>query len=260
MSSNPTANPPPANPANAPAAPPPPSPWKKIALGCLLMTLLVFTVICITVAVLWRQFHREPEYWQKSQSALANSDPAALARTAEEFERKLVRTTAVAAEGEAAEPVRTIHVTCDEINTWIAVKAEAWAAHQNIKLPPQIQGSMVAVEEGRLIVAFKIDTPQMQKVVSAPLDVKLNEAGMAEIKLMGLRAGDMNVPLWAVPGDVGGSNARSKEFLERAQQGFVFNPERAIDPNRILRLVGLAITSDGFDLTLKTIGQIKPKK
>ena len=245
--------------ATAPDGKPPMSPLKKCVLGCLLFVLVAFTVVCIVAAVLWRQYHREPAYWEKNQTVIAGQDPAALAEAAEGFERKLVNTTAPAVQGEADEPVRTIHVTCDEINSWIAVKAAAWAAHQNIQLPREIQGTMVAIEDGHLVVAFKIDTPKLQKVVSAPLQIRLLESGQAEVKLLGLRAGDMDVPFWAVPTSLS-QNQQSALFFERAQEGIQFTPLRAIDPNRSLRLIGLAVTDDGLDLTVKTEGHAKPKK
>jgi hypothetical protein len=249
--------PPPVPPADPPAM----SPLKKWAMGCFLALLVAFTTVCIVVAVMWRQFHREPEFWDKQQALLGSQDPKELAQSAEDFERKILNSTAAPGESEPVEPERTIHITCDEVNAWIAVKAKAWAAHQNIQLPAEVQGTMITIEDGHLVIAFRLETPKVQKVVSAPMEVRVLENGFAEVKLLGLRAGDMNVPLWAIPASLAQGGGRDESaWLEQAQAGIQFLPVRAIDPYRSLRLTAIAVTADGLDLTVKTEGQARRKK
>jgi len=249
----------PATPPPSEGEKPPLSPVKKFALGCLLVTLVFFTIACITGAILWRQFHRDPQYWEQNQLKVAGMQPEQLAQQAEDFEKKMLGTTAPAVEGEPDEPVRTLHVTCDEVNAWIAVKAQAWAAHQNIELPPQIQGSMIAVEDGRLVIAFKVESPQVQKIISAPIDVKIDDTGLAHVRILGLRAGDMNVPLWAIPSGLTNRPDVASQW-QQLQNGVTFTPVRAIDPHHRLRLLAMEVKPDGLDLKVKTEAVARKKK
>lgn len=109
-----------------------------------------------------RQFSRQPTYWQTTEAT-----PQAAAQ-AEEFERRVpAEISRARGEGE----LWALDIKAAHVNQWLATRLPLWAANQGVELPSRLHRPMVAVEPGRLIVAWQVDEAADAQVVSAAFEL-----------------------------------------------------------------------------------------
>jgi hypothetical protein len=89
---------------------------------------------------------------------------------------------------------RRLVLGVQEVNAWLAVKLPKWLANQRLKMPEGVGQPMIAVENGQLVATVKIDTPQLQQVVSLYFDAKVTDDDKLFIKLNEVRGGRLQLP------------------------------------------------------------------
>jgi hypothetical protein len=235
------------------------APKRRRWRGCLWGVLVVAVLMALGGAWAWRLWKRVPAAWTRNQAFLAATDNATLLEMADNLEKRLLaELTDPGLDGTAAGNVnqpRTIHVSMQEVNAWLAVKLPTWAANRGAVLPPEMSGYMVASEGQDLVVAFQYQSPRVTQVISVVIGLDIQPTGQAELSVRHVRGGELPLP----PGTV--VNQVKKAIAARSAQnsdinaiidGRPFDPLVDIDAARRLRLLGYRLDADGADVTIRT--------
>lgn len=229
----------------------PRSTWGRVQLALLAaVTLLVLFVI-----VLYSVSRLTPGYWKHNEKLLA-SDNATLLQLANTFEQRALRDLSGSHEEQAT--TRTIHVAFAEINAWLNIKLEDYLANRKVSLPKEIRHPMLAGEDGKLILAFKLDTPQLKQVISIELQPIFEESGNRfQLKLLGAHAGVLPLPIQTLREQASAQSPDAKEQIDKVfdllgNQWLEAVQHHPGDARQNLRLIGINISSDGLDLMLRS--------
>lgn len=153
--------------------------------------------------------------------------------------------------------VETIFLSTDEINSWMAVKFQDWAAQQNARIPPYVTDFMLATEGGNAVLAFHVDKEPLAGVISLVMSVEVSGTGEATLQVLHVRGGTMNVPaadrLTQMFGESG--DAKLAEDFRQALDGLTFDPVQTIGDAKV-RVLDLAVQEGGVSVTI----QAQPKR
>ncbi len=174
---------------------------RTIVVRVVLGVLALIALTGATVYFLWRM---EPGYWQKNQAFVNSHDDATLEQAADAMERRILTGLSdpmpPAMTGNPSLPapanslVRTVHLSLDEMNAWLAANLDAWAANQNIHLPPQLSHYMISTEGDRLVLACQVDMPPISQVMSMVVSLRVLDDGKARVRVEGFRGGCLPLP------------------------------------------------------------------
>lgn len=241
------------SPANAP---------RSRRLGCqiVLLAAIAFLVAgSVTAYWLWKSV---PSDWVSNQAYLNSLDNAAKLQIAEAVRNRVVaEATDIAQPGSPGQPYlnqeRTIHLTFQEINVWLADELPTWNESMNLKLPPQIKDYMLSPAGENLVLRARYDTPELNQIISVEFGIDFFDDGSARLRLEGVRGGLLPVPLGPILNQVrksasGDERAKGIKGLIDFLGGESFSPIAKLDSTRQLRLIGYHITGDGIDLHVKT--------
>lgn len=245
-------------------------PLWRVTLLCALAVLL-----CSAGAVLFLM-RSEPAYWRAQQLRMSRVTPAQGKATADEVENRLlalfgegavdpndpaaVRLAAQLADSD--EPQRLV-LTCDEINAWLKENLRDWMTSRDYAMPEQIARPMVAVEGGRLMIAFEYDSPGFSQVFAAACSPRVLENGKMRLRVQEVYAGRLPLPTSSIgvflrrsaPAD--SQAAKVGDWLDKLDQA-EFKPVARLTPTLKVRVVAYRLTDDGIELTLKRERPAKP--
>lgn len=213
------------------------------------------TLLVLMFIVLYGVSRMTPDYWKHNEKLLA-SDNATLLQLANTFEQRALRD--LSGSHEVQEPTRTVHVAFEEINAWLNIKLEDYLANRKLSLPKEIRHPMLAGKKGQLILAFELDTPQLKQVVSVTIVPIFEPSGNRfRLQLLGARAGVLPLPVQTLREQASAQSPGAKAKIDQ-----VFNllgnewleavQHHPGDARQNLRLIGIDITEEGLDLTLRS--------
>ncbi|MEE9212741.1 MAG: hypothetical protein V3U29_08820 [Phycisphaeraceae bacterium] len=240
-------------------------------------SLLCVALLCVAGGVGYWLWQSEPAYVTRTRALLQSKSHGELEQMASSLENRIVSeltsisptsgtgssthsNAAVTATLESritgdAGDVRTISVSLDEVNAWMAVKLNAWLANQHKTLPDEITEPMVAVRDDKLVLAFRYVSDRLDQVVSLDFTVELQDGQEATIKLLGIRGGKLPLPAGTaaklMPKTADSDQQGVIEKLAKAFDGMSFDPVANIDASRKARVIGLALRPDGLDVTVR---------
>ena len=223
--------------------------------------LLLIAALTVAGGVAYWMWQSTPDYWRAHQRAYENADPDTLTRMAESAEQRtlsdLSRTRGVALEWQAN--TRTLELTYEQINAWLSQRLEPWLANQGASMPEAIRAPMLTERDGRLVLAFRAETPELNQVVSIFFDIELTDDGRARLHIRRILGGELPMPVDTILQRVAqqasqGSERRHSQAvrtLRRVLDGQSFTPIIPIDRQRRGRLIDLAVEDDRLLLTVR---------
>ena len=225
---------------------PPPRRKRRLIQRIVLGTIGV--VLLIGLFLFWR-WHHTPSYWRANE-ALMDEQEEHLPQLANEFESRMI-SNASRLDTEGADA--TLVVPYDLANAWLRSKFPKWLANQGYTIPPPFSDFMIAADDGRPIVAFKLTTPEIEQVISMRFEVRLS-GDRAHIQLDGCHAGGLRVPVNSIADHLTNKlPAYDIEPLIKLIHGVSIDPvfKHPGHTNRNLRLIGLEMQKDAAVLTLR---------
>ena len=252
------------------------------AIGCTGVVILAILAVTLAAGVGYWMWNSTPDYWEANQQALASTTREQQERMADDAFNRLT-STFTAARGESrsagppaagaqsgelqasadqattateASPDRTVKLTYNEVNAWLATRLEDWLANQGTSLPKEVRDFMIAKEGDNLVAAFQFDTPQLQQVVSLVLDVAMTPEGLMRVAVVRVRGGTLPLPIEELLQGIreGSPDAVSEEDFDRlagALDGQTFEPEFKIDGSRTARITHFKMLDDGVEVTAR---------
>ena len=141
-------------------------------------------LLLILLAAAWLMFQRIPTWYRPVELAPEQLQQVRddLVRTGDGF------TERVANSGAPFE----YRVTQDQINRWLAARAEIWPAAREW-LPPELSNPFVVIRPDGLRVAVTWRSQQVRTVLSALVGLQADEAGI-HVRLKSLHCGSLPVP------------------------------------------------------------------
>lgn len=224
--------------------------WGRVQLGMLGVVTLVLLVAIIIYAV----SRMTPSYWKHNERLLA-SDNATLLQLANTFEQRALRDLSGSQEELAA--TRTVHVAFEEINAWLNIKLEDYLANRKQHLPPEIRHLMLAGQDGKLILAFEYNTPQLKQIISIEVKPIFEASGNRfRLQLMGARAGVLPLPVETLRERASEQSAAARDKIDKIFDLLGNRWLEAVqhhpgDARQNLRLTGVMVSEKGLDLTLR---------
>lgn len=222
--------------------------WGGLVLG----TIAVATVAVLIAIVLWVA---APSYWNDALRARAEGSPAEHAAIAQRFESH-ANAALTSLPRSREDMTRELVLPMAEVNAWLGARMRPWLESQGVTLPPEIGPVVLAAEDGRLVLAFRVQTPQIDQVFSVVFDVQIQGEHRGVMKLIAIRGGRLPLPLGLalreLPPDVR-QNVPPKfmAVIEQAQTGIVFDPAFRIDSMRNIRVLNLEITDQAIRATVR---------
>lgn len=252
----------------------------KLAVAASVVVLLVIAALSIAGGVGYWMWSSEPDYWQARNAQLESVPEPQLRQQAEDLEQRVVGTlTAVhppthepmqptpAGDTAATVPpdatntaggadVRTITMSFDDVNAWLATRLDGWLANQGEELPPQVSRFMLTAEGDDLVLAFLVDSPQVRQVVSVIFNVQVLRGGQARLRVVEVRGGTLPMPVDALMTQLEeqaptGVDDEAVARLARALDGETFDPLHEIDKARQARLLALDVSPTGLTATVR---------
>jgi len=237
--------------------------------------MVALAALAATCGWAYWQWQRVPGHWQANRQALEALSPNEAERLARDARNRMIRLiTGAGSSGEPAlEPgeSRTLRLTTRQINAWLARELEPWLAHQGQAKPEAIGQTMVAIEDGQLILAAEHtglmrgerertgpaghSDERPSTVYSFRFDIGIDEQGRARAALLETRAGDLPVPGgWVIEqmrGRVKKAEAgEAGQWLEAVLSGERFEPVWQLD-DRQVRIVDFQARGKVVTLTLR---------
>lgn len=240
--------------------------WMRIGLFTGLGVVVVGLLLALTLLIMWRS---QPGYWKRNQAFLASKSPAELKRMAEDLERRIMHEVfepePAAGAGENAGPsaalspdtparqsgVQHVHVSLEEINAWLAMRAPAWAANRGITIPGNVDGMMLTTDQGELVLACRAKG-SVEQVFSMRLNVQIDDAGMARVQVVSLHTGSLPIPQKLVTFGAGRVSPMLEQRTAMAFDGITTEAVVRVDSRRKLRLMNFTPGADALDLTLRS--------
>ncbi len=236
--------------------------------------------VVLVLATLWGywQWRSKPEYWVKNQAFLAQHTPEQLMTMAESVEQRLLAAVSydptlsdpggqglfsLAADTYAASVgghgTRQLFLTVDEINAWINQRLAGWAANQGLTIPEYVAYPMIAIDDGRLILAFLVDRPSVNQVVSMAVHVAIQDGQDAILRVEDVILGQLGVPAekWIGKAIQRGASPDYTHMIDQvteALDGMSFDPVLKLHHQKI-QLVAFQLKANGVLLTLKAPDQ-----
>lgn len=214
------------------------------------------TIISIVSLVLLRS---HPGYWTQQQKMRAAVPVEVLSERGMSLERRITdeitRVNLLAAPGG---DVRTLRVTTDEANAWLATRLKPWLENREITLPPELRDPMIAVQGQSLVLAFAVGQPDAFQVVSVDLGLKMLDDGRLRVQVQRLRSGLFPLPEFFVrriASALPNSQAKAVQTFFQALDGFEFEPKFHLDESRDSKLRSLLIAPEEVTITLETLSR-----
>lgn len=266
--------------------------------GVALLLLIAAIVAGGAAFYLWRS---EPSYWQAHQQFRSRTTPQERQNMADQLVNRIARTVsdpeealepwqladvdeeesppatpappAVAVQADGATPVnhadrppaprqRRLAATFDEINAWLDERSAAYLANQGKSLPASISGLMLTAQGQNLVLAFQLDTDEIQQVVSVVFEPRLLPDGRMQVRIASIRGGRLPMPtdklLEQLQQELDDDASAEADLLATILEGRPFEPVWPVDGSRQGRLTDLAISPEGVDLRFRVEPRQEP--
>jgi hypothetical protein len=266
-------------PVQAPAEPAEPAKrrWlKRPPLLRVLLIVLVGLVLVVGAAVLagWWSMNATPQLWEQQQEALAATSTPSLERMADRAEQRLVAQWSlpegldhpvepqqlVQLAGEDTTRMgdrRTLSLTYEEANAWLATRLPDWLANQSTGLPASISDPVLGYDDGWLVLLFRYD----QNVLSVRLMLDVQPDGMTTLTLGPVRSGRLSLPRGPVTRRIqqaaeGYGDAELSQLVADLMAGRTVGPWLIkLDDDAVARIVGFDADEQRVSVTRQVEAQ-----
>ncbi len=234
---------------------------RRWRLGCLIAVVVLLGVSLLGAwwgRVLWQS---EPVYWTQNRSFIQHASEEELNDLADRaFNRILSELSSsrgyVAGGSDKWRPVsedalgvRTIRLSFDEANAWLAGRLDDWLVNQKRQLPAGLNDPMLTSHDGELVVAFRYRAQEINQVFSVAMSLKFLEDGRATLSVDGMWGGRLPLPAEGVLTHLQGDEASQVVAVLLGQQAF--DPVLPIDGTRRARIIGLEVDDQGVGLVVQ---------
>lgn len=221
---------------------------RRISVGGVVLAIAI--VFCLAgLWIVW-QWNRKPACWSE-HDRLKQMPAETVERMAKQIEnRMLSEVSQIGRNGDTT----TIVVPFEDVNAWLMVKLDDWAANQEIAIPKPLGDFVVASESDKPVIAFALETEELSQVFSVAFDVRLPAPGKLVVQIDSVHAGRLPIPVQAVLEHLRKSVPQNVlEPLEKLADGEPF--EAVVDhpgnTGKNLRVVGFDVDARGVAVALK---------
>ena len=209
------------------------------------IALLIFIAVTSVIGlVAWSLWHSDPAYWQTHQTRQQPISQADLTNTAVRLEA-LVNHQVTHLTGPGASPQRQVSLPLTQANAWLTTQLPRWLDSMGLALPEEVQRPMLAVQGDRLVLAFQLQSPWLNRVVSVFLRPWVDASGQAHVQLDSVHVGQLPIPLKVIDGQLPQTLGNmSLSQITAWIQGQAFDPVYPIDPTRQVRVIGVSLQPD----------------
>ena len=242
---------------------------KRSSFRRVVLSVLVVIVLIVAAAAGWTYWRwtQVPAYWQAHERFLEQTDAAALERAAERTRdrvlRELTRLERPISSGARTAPAkaRTLRLPLERINAWLATRLDDWLANQDKALPPGVGPVMVAIDQGKPIIAFAYrpdaqaartqpGEAKTKRIISLVMDLSINEQGKARAELRAVRVNGLRLPRERVLARLreqfeGQPRAPMLDRLLAVLKGKPFDPVWPLD-SRQVRVLNFQVTDEAM--------------
>jgi hypothetical protein len=208
-----------------------------------------------------RLWHSEPAYWTRNQAAITATNQAILIDAADRAFNRILgelsdsRGYQATGNGDDALGVRTITLSFDEANAWLATRLNDWLANQKRELPAGLTKPMLASSGESLVAAFHYKNNDIAQVFSVYLSLKFLDDGQAVLSIDGIRGGRLPLPTGSVlkrlPGGTTDDEAHHSRITAVLLGQQPFDPILPIDGTRQARIIGMRVDDKSVSLTVR---------
>ncbi len=241
----------------------------------IVVTLVLFFAVATAIVVFLAR--SEPAYWQENQTFLRGSSPKQIEQLAEQVDVQLQALANLGfggAQDQADVPTdidgaakakledihintdQTITLTNDQIAAVVQTRVDQWMSDRGYVKPTEITDPMVAVDSGKLVMAFKLQLGGISQVISGKFDLTIRNDGMAELSMSSFLVGKLPVPAKAIGEHLrnqSGGDQRAVQvgqWLEKLQH-MEFRPVIELEHRRRARVQDYKILKDSLELTVR---------
>lgn len=235
---------------------PPMTRGEKLRMGCGITVLVLLAIIGITLGTGYLLWRGEPGYWKNNRDFLKGQTNADKIARAEQMERKL----ALGLSDPVDSDTQTIKFHFDEINSWFDSKFDAWSINQGFMVPGTIKRPFMVTNEGRdLVIAARVQSADVDQIMSAVINYEVLPDGRARLLLKSLRGGKLPLPAGTlierfkpmippIPSPDGGE---PQDPVNLTTTGIYYPPVIQLG-GRDLRLLKFNVDNEGIEMTVKT--------
>jgi len=250
---------------------------RKLIKRTILLSLLTLTIVAVVMFYLARS---EPAHWKEHQAFIHQTSPEQIAQLTDDVQSQLDllanlgidqsknhETTSFSIgddpllEGVRPEDVhinqdQTLTLTNDQLAAVVQTRLDGWMQERGYIKPPEIKDPMIAVDDGKLVMAFELDAGGFKSVISGKFELTIKEDGTAELSLKRFLVGKLPVPANAIGEHLrkqsNGDERAAKvgDWLEKLQQ-FTFKPVLELENRRRARIQDYKLLDKGLELTVR---------
>ena len=226
---------------------------KRWVIGCLTATACLILAAVVLAGIGRGLWQREPGYWIRNREFVQQASETELHGMADgAFNRvlgELSSSRGYRSVGDDTLGVRTIRLSFDEANAWLASRLDDWLVNQKRSLPAGLSDPMLTSESGRLVVAFRYKNGDVDQVFSVLMSLKFLKDGRATLSIDGVRGGRLPLPADSVLKHLPGGESSQVVAVLLGQKPF--DPILPIDGSRRARIIGLEVDDRSVGLVVQ---------
>jgi len=240
--------------------------------------LIVLMIVGVYAGVKYRQWSTRPDHWERNREMLAMLPDEQKRERASSFMGRITEEWTAFGEATAQELIespdaagrvlgdeRVIVIPFDDLNIMLEMEMPSILASQGAPVPDAFKGMMATSDgDGRLVVAFEYDGPELHQVFSITLEINVDARGRITSRMARATGGELALPrdqaLERIAEIVGGEREVGEIRLMKLFTGEPFGPmDLPIDPGeggvRNGRITGIQITDDALHITRLTVAR-----
>lgn len=157
---------------------------------------------------------------------------------------------------EMGRSLRRVEMGPEQMNAWLAGRLSDWLAYRDFEMPAEIRWPMVEVTGGKLTMFFTFESEGFSQEFQGHFDLKIDQEGLATIKLANMQAGRVPVPVNALgklvskaAGQVGTAQ-RASQWISKIQN-YRFKPAMKLPDGLKAQVLKYQTQGDKIILTLR---------
>lgn len=177
------------------------------------------------------------------------------------------RTTPRAKPDEKVDRFVELTLNNEEMVSFVSEIFVDWTIQRGYVIPGGVNDPVVTVKDGKLALAFAIQTPRWKQVFSGDLELVFQDDGMAVGRVTGLRAGSLPIDLTSV-GDVLNRRMATSDIVHAQRLSgwldkldhFEFRPVIELENRRRVRVYAMEPSKDAVTLKLRVQDRLTYKE
>ncbi len=157
---------------------------------------LLLGLAMLMVATGYAMLRSDPAHWRLQQQWRSSTPRAERAAMAEQLQRHVVN--GLLSLGDTDTAAARFRIPLDQANAWLELHLPGWLEHQGIALPREFSWPMLAPRAGGIVLAFRVDVPDLHQVVSVELRPRVLREGVVVLGVSHVQAGKLPLPMEAL--------------------------------------------------------------